>query len=215
MKCGLFGGTFDPIHFGHLRAAQELVESLKLEHLLFIPSALPPHKSVREVAPFPHRLQMLKLALAGNDDFSFSDVEFWREGKSYSIDTVRYFLNFYGQGAELYFILGQDAFNKIASWHQWEQLLSLCHFVVMTRPGYQNQGLKNILPQEMTGDFVYDSTKSAYVGKGGSKIYFQNVTFLDISSSRIRAQIKAGCSIRYLLPDSVVSYIARHGLYKD
>ncbi|MEE9910542.1 MAG: nicotinate-nucleotide adenylyltransferase [Deltaproteobacteria bacterium] len=213
MKWGLFGGTFDPIHFGHLRAAQELVTLLDLDRVIFIPAALPPHKSARIITPFEHRLQMVRLAIAGNEFFSFSDVESLRPGKSYSIDTVQYFLDSHDARLELYFITGQDAFDAITTWREWEKLLSLCHFVVITRPGYDNRGLDRIFPENFASRFLYDQALLGYRGPGGCALYFRDVTFLDISSSLIRQNIKAGRSVRYLTPDSVRHYIDEHVLY--
>jgi len=214
MKWGLFGGTFDPIHFGHLRAAQDLATCLNLDSVIFIPASQPPHKTERVITPFEHRLQMLQLAIAGNDQFSFSDVEFQRQGKSYSIDTVQSFSDSQDQSLELYFITGQDAFDTITTWREWDRLLSSCHFAVMTRPGYENNGLKNILPEEVAFRFTYNEAIDGYRGPTGHVIYFRAVTFLDISSSLIRANIKTGRSVRYLLPDSVGNYITDHSLYR-
>jgi nicotinate-nucleotide adenylyltransferase len=146
MKWGLFGGTFDPVHFGHLRAAQELAAILGLERVIFLPAGEPPHKTSRDITPFEHRLRMVRLAIAGNDRFDVSDLESRRRGKSYSVDTVRSFLAAPDSPPELYFITGQDAFDAIATWRQWEDLLGLCHFAVMTRPGYEKRGLHSILP---------------------------------------------------------------------
>ena len=214
MKWGLFGGTFDPVHFGHLRAAQELIELLHLDRVVFIPAALPPHKTARVITPFEHRSQMVRLAIAGNDQFSFSDVENLRPGKSYSIDTVRYFLDSRDKSLELFFITGQDAFDAITTWREWEKLLSLCHFAVMTRPGYDNKGLTHILPAELAARFVYDEQNEIYKDPQGCSVYFRKTTFLDISSSDIRERIQEGQSIRYLMPDNVIRYIASTGLYK-
>jgi len=214
MKWGLFGGTFDPVHFGHLRAAQELIELLHLDRVVFIPAALPPHKTARVITPFEHRSQMVRLAIAGNDQFSFSDVENLRLGKSYSIDTVRYFLDSRDKSLELFFITGQDAFDAITTWREWEKLLSLCHFAVMTRPGYDNKGLTHILPAELAARFVYDEQNEIYKDPQGCSVYFRKTTFLDISSSDIRERIQEGQSIRYLMPDNVIRYIASTGLYK-
>lgn len=213
MKWGLFGGTFDPIHFGHLRAAQELVTLLKLDRVIFIPAANPPHKTQRVISHFDHRLQMIKLAIAGNDSFSVSDVESLRQGKSYSIDTVRYFLDSHDKNLELYFITGQDAFDAITTWRGWDKLLLLCNFAVMTRPGYENRGLENILPEDFASRFTYDQENGGYQGPTGYTLYFRDITFLDISSSLIRANINTGRSVRYLMPDSIGSYIAENFLY--
>jgi len=215
MKWGLFGGTFDPVHFGHLRAAQELVTLLNLDRVIFIPSANPPHKTGRVITPFEHRLQMVKLAIEGNDSFAVSDVEFSRGGKSYSIDTVRYFLDLHDNSLELYFITGQDAFDAITTWREWEKLLLLCNFAVMTRPGYENRGLAHILPEDFASRFTHDQENSVYQGPEGHALYFRNVTFLDISSSLIRENISTSRSIRYLLPDSVGHYIAQNFLYRQ
>ena len=215
MKWGLFGGTFDPVHFGHLRAAQELITHLHLDRVVFIPAANPPHKTQRIITPFDHRLQMVKLAIAGNDSFSVSDVEFSRQGKSYSIDTVQYFLDSHDKSLELYFITGQDAFDAITTWREWEKLLLSCHFVVMTRPGYENKGLESILPKDFISRFTYDQKNGGYQGPTGHTLYFRGVTFLDISSSLIRENINTGRSVRYLMPDSVGRYIAEHFLYQQ
>lgn len=215
MKWGLFGGTFDPIHFGHLRAAQELGALLSLDRVIFIPAPAPPHKTEREISPFDDRLQMVRLAVAGNPLFSFSDVESHRSGKSYSVDTVRYFLKQAGQSTTLYFITGQDAFNAIMTWRQWEALLELCHFAVMTRPGYQNEGLKKILPPGLAAAYRYDEAGDAFESPSGKRVFFRKTTFLDISASDLREKIRQGQSIRYLTPDSVIAYIEEKRLYEN
>jgi nicotinate-nucleotide adenylyltransferase len=148
MKWGLFGGTFDPIHTGHLRCAEEVLEIFDLNRIIFVPASRPPHKLDAQITPFHHREQMVKLAIEENPCFSFSDVENQREGKSYSVETIEYFLEKYLSDLELYMILGQDAFHAIKTWRDWEKLLLLCNFVIMTRPGYINQGLTGIVPPD-------------------------------------------------------------------
>ncbi|MEN6510009.1 MAG: nicotinate-nucleotide adenylyltransferase [Smithella sp.] len=214
MKWGLFGGTFDPIHFGHLRAAQELIELVNLDRVVFIPAFLPPHKTDRVISSFEHRLQMVRLAVSDNERFAFSDVENQRPGKSYSIDTVRYFLNSHDENLELYFITGQDAFDAITTWHQWDELLSLCHFVVMTRPGYENRGLAHILPEDIAASYVYNDLNDCFLGPQESRIYFRKTTFLDISSSAIRQSIQQVLSVQYLVPDQVIRFINEKRLYR-
>lgn len=214
MKWGLFGGTFDPIHFGHLRAAQELAGILHLDRIIFIPAASPPHKTGLVITPFDHRVHMLRLALGGNPLFSFSDVESLREGKSYSIETIRYFLNEQSAHPELHFITGQDAFDAITTWRDWKTLLGLCHFVVMTRPGYENKGLASILPQDVSTRYRFDETGNRFISPESTAIYFRRTTFLDISASDIRARIQSGQSIQYLTPDTVIRYIENHKLYR-
>lgn len=213
MKWGLFGGTFDPVHFGHLRAAQELITLLHLDRIIFVPAGEPPHKTERVITPFEHRLQMVRLAVSGNDSFSASDVESVRPGKSYSIDTVRHYLDLYGQDLELYFITGQDAFDAITTWRDWETLLGLCHFAVMTRPGYENGGLERILPGSLAKCYAYNAGLDAFINPAAKGIFFRRTTFLDISASDMRRRIQSGQSIRYLTPDRVCSYIEDHVLY--
>jgi nicotinate-nucleotide adenylyltransferase len=215
MKWGLFGGTFDPIHFGHLRVAEEIMEIFKLNRIIFVPSSRPPHKLEAEITSFYHREQMVRMAIEDNVNFSFSDVENLREGKSYSVETVEYILNKYMENLELYFIIGQDAFQAVTTWKNWEKLLLLCNFAVMTRPNYKNEGLDSILTKEFAAQFVYDSEIDGLKGPTGHAIYFRHTTFLDISSSHIKSTFKTGNSIRYLMPDKVRQYIAKNGLYKQ
>jgi nicotinate-nucleotide adenylyltransferase len=212
MKWGLFGGTFDPVHFGHLRAALELAGMLRLDRVVFIPAARPPHKTQRVIASFEQRAQMVRLAIAGNERFSFSDAENQRPGKSYSIDTVRFFSESQGN-PQVYFITGQDAFDAITTWYQWEKLLQLCHFAVMTRPGYENRGVNRILPPELASRYVYDEKNDLFSNDAGKCVLFRRTTFLDISSSGIREHLLQGRDVRYLLPDAVIRYIRENRLY--
>ncbi len=213
MKWGLFGGTFDPVHFGHLRAAQELIALLCLDRVIFIPAAQPPHKTARVITPFEHRAKMVRLAIEGNHQFFFSDAENQRPGKSYSIETVRHFLES-PDHPELYFITGQDAFDAITTWYQWDKLLGLCHFAVMTRPGYENRGLKHILPRELAARYVYDEQNDIFRDPQSRSVVFRKTTFLDISSSDIRGKFQQGQNVRYLLPDKVIRYVEANHLYR-
>lgn len=215
MKWGLLGGTFDPIHMGHLRCAEEILEMFDLNRIIFVPASRPPHKLGAEITPFFHREQMVRLAIEDNPSFSFSDVENQREGKSYSVETIEYFLSRYLKDLELYFILGQDAFHAIQTWRDWNRLLLLCHMVVMTRPGYENRGLATILPEDFASRFTYEEELDGYRGPTGHMIYFREVTFLDIASSNIRQRAKASQSIAYLVPDTVRRYIVKNELYKS
>ena len=215
MKWGLFGGTFDPIHIGHLRCATEKLEIFALNRIIFVPASRPPHKLDGVITPFYHREQMIRLAIEGNPAFSFSDVENRRDGVSYSVETVEYILDKYRlEKLELYFILGQDAFHAIRTWKDWERLILLCNFAVMTRPGYVNQGLETILTPEFASRFTYDEGLKGFRGPKGHMLYFREVTFLDVASSNIRRRAREGKAINYLVPDSVRHYIVKNSLYE-
>lgn len=213
MKWGILGGTFDPIHVGHLRCAEEIRELFALDRILFIPNSQPPHKDYPEVTPFAQRAQMVRLAIAGHPSFSLSDLESKRAGLSYSVETVEQLLASHPQ-TEFYFIMGQDAFQTIQTWNNWERLLLLCHVVVMTRAGWNNEGITAILPPDYAGRFSYNAALNGYQGPSGQTIFFRQVSFLEVSSSDIRNRIRSGKSARYLLPEEVLAYLAEAGCYR-
>jgi nicotinate-nucleotide adenylyltransferase len=216
MKWGLFGGTFDPIHIGHLRCASEMREIFDLNRIVFVPAARPPHKLNAAITSFYHREQMIRLAIEGNPEFSFSDVENQREKTSYSVETVEYLLDKYHlEKLDLYFILGQDAFHAIRTWKDWERLLLMCNFAIMTRPGYTHQGLEEILSPEFASRFTYDEAVRGFRGPTGHMIFFREVTFLDIASSNIRKRVQEGKDVRYLITDEVRHYIMKNSLYLE
>jgi nicotinate-nucleotide adenylyltransferase len=215
VKWGLFGGTFDPIHIGHLRCAEEMAELFGLEKVVFMPASRPPHKPDRAISPFADREQMIRLAIGENPAFELSDLEDQRRGASYSIETVEHLLDAHRlENPDLYLILGQDAFLLIRTWKEWERLLLLCNFAVMTRPGYGNPGIDTILTPAVAARFAYDPQRQGFCGPTGCCIYFRAVTFMDISSSDIRERVRAGRSIRYLVPDAVCDYVGEHALYR-
>jgi nicotinate-nucleotide adenylyltransferase len=214
MRWGILGGTFDPIHLAHLRCAQEILEKYGLDRIVFIPSAAPPLKLGPGIISYEHRERMVRFAIEGNPDFAFSDVENRREGRSYTVDTIGYFRETFGKELEIYFIMGQDAFEDIQRWKSWRRLLTLCHFIIMTRPGWRKGSLRKALPSDDAKRFTYDRKARGYRGSSGKLISFTGVTLLDIESTDIRERVKSGRSIRYLVPDAVREYIERHNLYK-
>ncbi|MCK9273668.1 MAG: nicotinate-nucleotide adenylyltransferase [Syntrophales bacterium] len=213
MKIGLFGGTFDPIHLGHLRCAEEVREMFGLKQVVFIPALHQPLKAGQTILPFHHRENMINCAITDNQFFSISDLENRRNGYSYSIDTVNYFKNRGMSGDMYYFILGEDAFKDITQWKQWEMLLTSCSFIIMSRPGYTIEKLIDILPSDFASTFTYEHEQEGYKGIGNNYIYFRQLTQLDISSTDIRQRLAQGLSIRYLVPDTVSNYIHANKLY--
>jgi nicotinate-nucleotide adenylyltransferase len=212
MRVGLFGGSFNPIHLGHLRAAEEVREALQLDLVYFIPAASPPHKPAGELAPAEHRLAMVRLATKGNRHFMTSDVEIRRAGRSYTIDTVRYFLATLRQPAPLYLLMGADQFAELDSWKEPEELARLCNFAVHTRLTEGKDGPPRISVAALKR-FGYTQTDDHYVHSSGQTLSFVETTFLPISATDIRGKLQHGESIRYLVPIDVVDYIQRHSLY--
>jgi nicotinate-nucleotide adenylyltransferase len=211
VRLGLFGGTFNPIHFGHLRAAEEVAEILRLERLLFIPAARPPHKDTTAVTPFAVRLAMTRLAVAGHPLFEVSDIENQRLEKSYSIETLRLFRQQFGSETEIFFIIGLDAMLEIDTWREYRKIFTLCHFFVLDRPGYDHRELENILRQKVDCDYLADDR--VFLHPSGNRIYFRPITRLDISSTHIRTLAGQGLSLRFLLPEAVRRYILENKLY--
>ena len=153
-RLGLFGGTFNPVHYGHLRAAEEVCQALHLNRLWFMPASLPPHKAPKGLTPFAVRLQMTRLAVGRHPRFQVSDIEGRRPGKSYSIETLHLVRQQLGPGWELYFILGLDSILEISTLKDYRELFSLCHFVVLDRPGYARADLADVLLREVHPDFT-------------------------------------------------------------
>ena len=217
---GLLGGTFDPIHFGHLRLAQELADALNLQEVRFIPAANPPHRQP-PAGSAVHRAAMVRLATAGNPIFAIDECELERyilSGEpSYTIDTVlalRQQLNDEDEASAFCLLMGSDAFMGLASWRRWEELLELCHIVVAHRPHAIPQ------PEQMPAALqshwrnrVTDDSRDLLHERGG-RILVQHITPLDISASAIRSDLQQGANPRYLLPDDVINYIEAYRLYR-
>lgn len=190
MKIGLFGGTFDPPHIGHLIAAQDACTALSLDRFLFIPAAVPPHKRDAGVSSQEIRLAMLKAAVAGNPAFEISETELRRTGPSYTVETLRQLATKFPDD-ELFLLIGVDQVRDFGTWREPDEIMKLARVVMVTRGGEDEPG-----------------AQSRYV------THTVNVTRIDVSSTMIRARVAAGESIRYLVPDAVAEIIAREGLYR-
>ncbi|MCJ7508197.1 MAG: nicotinate-nucleotide adenylyltransferase [candidate division Zixibacteria bacterium] len=190
-RIGILGGTFDPPHLGHLVLAQELAEELKLDRVLFIPSAVPPHKDISEVSSAKHRFEMTKRATKGNKLFSVSDIELKRKGPSYTVDTIRELKKIYPQ-SELFFLTGSDILEEILKWKDPQEIYRQIKIVIGLRPGFDKIDPAN--------QFVH---KSQII----------EITSLNISSTLIREKIKKGKSIKYLVPPEVLNHIKDNKLY--
>jgi nicotinate-nucleotide adenylyltransferase len=216
MRLGVLGGAFNPVHYGHLRAAEEAREALGLDRVLFVPSGDPPLKSV-DVAGVGHRLAMARLAAAGNPAFEVLDIEARRPGKSYTVLTLEELGALY-PGAGLFFVLGIDAFLDLPHWREPERLVALADYVVVSRPPRRFSELagSSFLVAEQGALAALDRGGAGLVKaglKGGREAHLLRATPMEISSTNIRALARAGRSLRYLLPEAVESYIMSHGLF--
>jgi nicotinate-nucleotide adenylyltransferase len=213
-KAGLFGGTFDPIHLGHLRAAEEIREELSLDRIIFIPAAIPPHKDKTHITPSRHRLEMLMLAVSDNHSFEICDYELKKTTTSYTVETLR-FMNAAHRDSEFYFIVGNELFSEIETWKEYNALFKLSNFVVITRPGYSG-GSSEKLPLALKNDFSYykeNANVISYKDQSSKIIAYTKIRGLEISSSEIRHYVMSGKSIKYLVPAAVEKYVLENNIY--
>ncbi|MFO7812049.1 MAG: nicotinate-nucleotide adenylyltransferase [Pelovirga sp.] len=211
MRIGLLGGTFNPIHNGHLHIAEEVRKSCQLDQVWFLPTWQPPHKEVATDVSFADRLAMVAAAVADHPDFFACDLEGQRGGISFSVETLTELREKYPDH-EFFFIMGLDSFREISQWHRYQELFELAHIVVTTRPGFEGT-LQELLPVAIADRFCYDSqSKKLRFDKGFSLILVDHTSY-DISSTQIRQWVAQQRSIDEVVPPAVSSYIATHQLY--
>ena len=211
---GIFGGTFDPVHFGHLRLATEVAEAFHLEAVIFMPAGLPYHRGRGAHATNDQRLTMLKLATARDARFDVDDRELRREGPTYTYDTLAEIRKERGPETPIMFLLGSDAFEKIDTWHRWTELFDLAHFVIAIRADdatWQAKG-PGAFPKDAWPRITLNQRELLSAPSGKVMTFF--MTPMAISSSALRTLAGEGASIRYLTPDPVVEYVRSHDLYK-
>ena len=191
-RLGIFGGTFDPVHYGHLICADQLSEALGLDLVVFMPCNRSPRKPGYRPAPARHRLEMVKLALRPAPSFVVSDIETRRGGASYTVDTVRQIRTLYGGHVDLWLLMGMDAYLDVLSWKEPDAIFQECSLGVACRPGYRGEQLP---------------------GVAQGKTRFVEITSVDISSTAVRGRLRQGRTVKFLLPEVVEAYIRRHRLY--
>lgn len=209
---GILGGSFNPVHIGHLRVAEEVRQAFSLDKVLFIPTYVPPHKPAPSLLDYRHRKAMTALAIGNNPGFGLEDIEERLPAPSYSVRTMQALYEKYGSGEDLYFILGEDDFARIDSWHDPSLLFSLCNMVVVTRHAVLGN-LEQLVPVDFKDKFWYEKSEGILMHTSGKKVYLLFLPVLDVSSSRIRSLVHDRRSIRYLTPDPVLEYIAKENLY--
>jgi len=221
---GLFGGTFNPIHVGHLRAIQDVQNRFALDKCYLIPAALPPHKEPGDVVDAKYRLEMIRLAVSEYSDrlnsVIISDVELKRSGPSYTVDTVNHFKSILPYNSRLYFILGIDAFLEIDTWKSYSDLFYLTAFIVMARPrGVDTEGsfkwkvLEDYIKEKISCSYKFSISRSCFIHDEKQSIFFVDIDSVDISSTQIRNLIKKGRPIKLFVPKKVEDFIISKGLY--
>ncbi|NLA27894.1 MAG: nicotinate-nucleotide adenylyltransferase [Firmicutes bacterium] len=200
VNIGLMGGTFDPVHIGHLVSAEEARQQFSLDYVVFIPAGLPPHKEKEQVSPAEHRYLMTTLAVMSNPSFVVSRVEVDKDEPTYTIDTLSHFTDSCAPGTNFFFITGADAIMEILTWKDYFKLIRLCTFIAVSRPEF---------PLERLGE-----TTAKLSLELRTKIHLLEIPALAISSTFIRKRVALGKTIKYLTPEPVEQYIKKHGLYK-
>ncbi len=202
MRIGILGGTFNPLHIGHLIIAEEVYYRHGLSRVVFIPAGIPPHKGTNDLIEARHRYEMAKLAIKGNDHFEVSDVEISREDKSYTIDTIDAHPERYGRDSDPHLIIGMDTVSELPTWKDIKRLADLCRIVVVNRPGNTQDNLNQLIP--VLGEKKVEEIRGIQV----------EIPPIGISSTEIRSRLRSGLHIRYLVPREVELYINQHGLYR-
>jgi nicotinate-nucleotide adenylyltransferase len=211
-RLGIFGGTFDPVHLGHLRVAQEALDILGLDEMIFVPVSIPPHKPDRNILSFESRWRMLQLAIAGNSRFRLSDLEQRMPGKSYTVHSLR-LLQSETPGGELFFLVGRDAFFEMDTWYDYKEIFRLAHIVVLCRPECSEDEILDFMCRKVSELYRIASENREILHPVLRPVHILQNTRIDISSTRIRELASRGQSVRYLVPDGVWSYIGENDLY--
>ena len=212
MRIALYGGTFDPVHTGHLEIARRVTELFEIEKLLFIPAQMAPHKIGRPVTEPIHRYAMLALATQNDPKLSISTFELDNPDRRYTVDTIQHFQVLFGEGCELFFIMGADSWSEITTWREWERLLTMTNHIVVTRPGYEPTSTHVGAISERIVDLR--SGKGTLDQKG---IFFTDVVFNDVSATNIRRLASEGRTeeLKGLVPGPVLEYIRKYGVYRE
>ncbi len=213
-KIGIMGGTFDPVHYGHLRAAEEALEALGLDRILFVPAASPPHKFQAGIQEFEHRMEMLRRAVEDHPQFEVSDLERQIPGKSYTAVTLRKLHGLLPEESRLFFLLGMDAFLELNTWWHYRELFALSSLVVLRRPGHEEGQIPVFLKEHVSPLYELEAGSGVFVHPELLPVVVVQNTYLGISSTRIRWLAAHGKSIRYLVPHEVLRYIAKERLYE-
>ena len=218
-RVALYGGTFDPVHLGHLEVARRVAELFEIERVLFVPAQIAPHKLTRAVTAPLHRYAMLVLASQNDPQLLVSTFELDTPDRHYTVDTIAHFQSSFGDSTELFFIMGADSWSEITTWRDWERLLTMTSHIVVTRPGYDvsNEHVGAILRDRIVDLRRVDNDAGRIQQLSGARIYFTDVVNKDISATEIRHVAKEGRfdDLSKLVPQPVAEYIKKYGIYRD
>ncbi|WP_457553039.1 nicotinate-nucleotide adenylyltransferase [Desulfobacula sp.] len=215
MKIGLFGGTFNPFHNGHIEIIQYVKKSYELKKIFFIPSATPPHKPDINLAPANDRFEMVKQTLKGYKEFFVSDKELTRKGPSFTIDTINEFKKEYGKGTHFYLLMGSDAFLDMTTWKHKDQIFNALQIIIMLRGQRENyNAIVSFIDQNISKEYIFDEQNNTFSHKNKQKITICRVPKINISSTMIRERVKNNKSIKDLVPANIEKIIRTKELYK-
>lgn len=219
-RVAIYGGTFDPVHNGHIEVARRVLRLFELDEVIFVPACVPPHKRNANVTPVFHRFAMLALATEADQRLLVSTIELDAPQQPYAVETVERMRSALGAETELFFLMGADSWLEIRSWHQWQRLLSLCNFIVVTRPGYEfESGSHGDMPITVVNNFGIGSHQSdiAKMHNNTPRALLTDVVQSEVSATRIRAVVQAHdmAGLQTMVPIAVANYIEKYGLYKN
>jgi nicotinate-nucleotide adenylyltransferase len=214
-RVALYGGTFDPVHLGHLEVARAVSQLFEIENVLFIPAQIAPHKVMRPVTAPIHRYAMLALATQDDPRLAISTFEIEAPDRRYTVDTLAHFMKICGETSELFFIMGADSWTEIKSWRDWNRLLTMVNHIVVTRPGYEIEGLSEM--RERIVDLRGDKSPNASLIENDTRIYLTDIVMRDVSATQIRslAAERRFRELTQFVPDSVANYIKKYAIYQE
>ncbi len=219
-RVGIYGGTFDPVHNGHVEVARGVQELFKLDEVIFVPACVPPHKRNANITSAFHRFAMVALATEADQGLLVSTIELDAPEQPYAVETVERLRNALGPETELFFLMGADSWLEIRSWHQWQRLLSMCNFIIITRPGYEfESGFHLDMPITVVNNFGIGCRQwgNATTHNDEPQAFLTDVVRSEVSATRIRAAVESHdmAALRTMVPSAVANYIEKYGLYKN
>jgi nicotinate-nucleotide adenylyltransferase len=218
-RVAIYGGTFDPVHIGHIEVARGVLQLFELDEVLFVPACVPPHKSA--ISSAFHRFAMLALATEHHSRLRLSTIELDEPNRPYAVDTVERLQSGIGLNSRLFFMIGADSWSEITTWHEWQRLLKMCDLIVVTRPGYELSADVPEVAKVVDGRGMSQQEISELLGDSGPHVFLTDVAMVDVSATRIRATVQSSAqsndwaTLNEMVPAPVASYIEKYELYRN